>query len=51
MMRAGQNFYQELRRKGCTDSLRNYSRRYLGRAENCACLRGVQPSARWKAED
>lgn len=46
-MQAGKNFYQELRRKGCTDSLRDYSRRYLGMAENYACLRGERvPSDR-----
>lgn len=47
MMKAGNAIYQELRRKGCTDSLRDYSRYYLGMAENYACLRGERcPSER-----
>ena len=40
MTNAGIDFYHQLARRNLTTSLRDYSCRYLGMAENYACLRG-----------
>jgi hypothetical protein len=46
-MNIDRNIYHELLRKGLTTSQREFSRYYLGMAENYACLRGVRgPSER-----
>ena len=47
MTNAGIDFYHQLARRSLTTSLRDYSSRYLGMAENYACLRGDRvPSER-----
>lgn len=47
MTNAGIDFYHQLARRNLTTSLRSYSSRYLGMAENYACLRGDRgPSER-----
>lgn len=47
MTNAGIPYYPLLARRNLTTSLRDYSSRYLGMAENYACLRGDRrPSER-----
>jgi len=47
MTNTGITLYHQLARRNLTTSLRDYSSRYLGMAENYACLRGARgPSDR-----